>query len=165
MVSEDMLKVLKFIAQAFKKHDINWVLAGSISLALQGVDVEPHDIDIITTEEDALKLNNILKEYMVKKVEYSETPHFKSHYGKFKINNIEVEIMGNPKEKRGDKWFDLSSRLRNKNFVKLDELDLPVSSLEDHLESYMSSGREKDVGKVEKIKRRIEEIKASRGKD
>ena len=49
------------------------ILSGSTSLALQQVDIEVHDIDIVTDKYEAIALENILKEYEIKEMEYSET--------------------------------------------------------------------------------------------
>ncbi len=43
-----IIEVLKFIHDIFERNGIRWVLAGSISLALHGIDVKVVDIDIIT---------------------------------------------------------------------------------------------------------------------
>lgn len=48
--------------------EIDWWLCGSAALAARGIDVAPHDIDIITDETGALKLGEILQDYLVEPV-------------------------------------------------------------------------------------------------
>ena len=48
LVDQGILWVLKFLCEEFCNAGVGWVLAGSLSLALQGVNVEPENIDILT---------------------------------------------------------------------------------------------------------------------
>jgi hypothetical protein len=70
--------------------------------------------------------------------------------------------MSNLKEKIGDRWTSFSSRLINPRIIEIDEMKVPVSSLEDQLKSYQKTGgREKDFAKIQKIK---EALKKKYGK-
>jgi len=151
LVDQRILRVLKLLCEEFCKAGIDWVLAGSLSLALQGVDVEPEDIDVLTDREGAFKINSILKKYEEKKVEYVETDKLASFFGIFRIDDVEVEVMGDYKEREGDKWVSLSHRLKSQKIVKIDGYRIPVSPLEDQLRSYKRSDRLKDYEKVRKI--------------
>ncbi|MCX6719442.1 MAG: hypothetical protein NTZ38_03665 [Candidatus Taylorbacteria bacterium] len=70
---------------------INWALIGSSNLALQGVDVEAHDTDILTDKEGALSIGKILKESVIEEATYKKSEKYKSYYGKFVINRVESE--------------------------------------------------------------------------
>jgi predicted nucleotidyltransferase len=146
-----MMKALKLLYKSLETSDVRWVLGGSLSLALQGVDVEPHDIDLLTDYQGALRINAILKEYEKKKVTYSETEKVSSFYGVFEIQGVKVEVMGDYREKQGTKWVDLSKRLVDPKIVEVDGMRIPVSSLEDHLVSYRRLGRPKDAEKIRKM--------------
>lgn len=43
---------------------IDWWLSGSAALAVRGVEIMPHDIDVITDEPGALKLGEVLQDYL-----------------------------------------------------------------------------------------------------
>jgi hypothetical protein len=129
-------------------------LAGSFSLALQGVDVVPHDLDLMTDRQGAFTINALLKKYEKKKVEYSETENVCSFFGVFEIQGVKVEVMGDYKEKQGNKWVSLSKRLVNPRIIEVDGMRIPVSPLEDQLISYERSTRPKDAEKVDKISHR-----------
>lgn len=148
MVGQKILRILKFLCKEFAKADISWVLAGSLSLALQGVSVEPRDIDILTDRQGAFKINAMLKKYEVKKVEYSQTDKTASFLGIFRIDGVKVEVMGDYKEREGDRWTSLSHRLRKQRTVEIDGITILVSPLKDQLTSYK---RSKDTEKVQKI--------------
>jgi len=76
LASQRVLQVLRLLSEEFRKANVRWVLAGSLSLALQGVRIEPRDIDILTNRQGVFKINGILKKYEVKSVEYSQTDKF-----------------------------------------------------------------------------------------
>ena len=48
-------------------------MTGSTSFALQGMDVQAHDIDIQTDEASAYKLGTLLKEHCVEPVRFCGT--------------------------------------------------------------------------------------------
>ncbi|MEK9171860.1 MAG: hypothetical protein AAB782_01340 [Patescibacteria group bacterium] len=158
MISKEKIEVLKIIAQNLKPHGINWALVGSSNLALQGVSVEAHDIDIITDKEGALSIGKVLHEYVEEEVKYKESEKFKSYYGKFNINGVHVEIIGNllNKSPRGDLWSE-TTNLSKKEIFKLDNLEIPVISLDQEYKAYLKLGREE---KAEKI---VERINSKRG--
>jgi hypothetical protein len=115
-------------------------LAGSLSLALQGINVEPHDIDVLTDRQGAFRINAMLKKYEKKAVEYAETEKVSSFFGIFEIQGVKVEVMGDYREKP--------------KIIEVDEIRIPVSSLEDQLVSYRRLKRTKDAEKIRKISQR-----------
>ncbi|TFG20317.1 MAG: hypothetical protein EU529_15060 [Promethearchaeota archaeon] len=71
-VSEAFIEALRLISGEYHIHKIKWILIGSCSLALNGVDVKPNDIDILTDEKGALKSNNIKLKIKARKLWYME---------------------------------------------------------------------------------------------
>ena len=121
---------------------------------MQDVNVEPHDIDLLTDRQGAFRINEILKKYEKKKAEYAETEKVSSFFGVFEIQGVKVEVMGDYRERQGTKWVSLSKRLVNPKIIKVEENRIPVSSLGDHLVSYRRLGRPKDAEKIRKISQR-----------
>lgn len=154
MVNEKLMHALTLVCKSLEDSGVRWVLAGSLSLALQGIEVEPEDIDLLTDRQGALKVNAILKKYEKKKVEYSETEQVSSFFGIFDVEGVKVEVMGAFREREGTRWVSLSHRLNNPKVVETHGMRIPVSPLEDQLTSYRRLGRPKDFEKVEKISRR-----------
>ena len=142
---------LKLVCKDLETSNVRWVLAGSLSLALQGVKVEPNDIDLLTDRRGAFRINAILKKYEKKEVTYSETEKVSSFLGIFEIQGVKVEVMGAYRERQGARWVSLSKRLENPRIIGIDGVRIPVSPIEDQLASYRRSKRPKDVEKVEEI--------------
>lgn len=142
MIDSGILKTLKLIESKLRGSGVRWVLAGSVSLALQGVNVKPNDIDILTDKEGALEINRILKDYEVKPIRFCRSELFQSYLGEFEIEGVKVEVMGDLKEFIEGEWRSLSHRLFMPRIVDVEGVRLPVSPLEDQLRSYQALGRE-----------------------
>lgn len=63
--------LLKFI-NIVENHNINWWLTGSCALCLRGIDIEPHDVDIMLDGNDIEKIKSIFSEYIVEPVSSSK---------------------------------------------------------------------------------------------
>ena len=148
------MQALQLLCKSLETSDVRWVLAGSLSLALQGVNVEPHDIDLLTDRQGAFRINAMLKKYEKKAVDYAETEKVSSFFGVFEIQGVKVEVMGDYRERQGTKWVSLSKRLANPKTIEVDGIRIPVSSLEDQLVSYRRLKRPKDAEKTRKILQR-----------
>lgn len=48
--------------------EINWWLTGSCALCIRGIDVKPHDIDIMMDSKDISKLKNIFADYIIEPI-------------------------------------------------------------------------------------------------
>ncbi|MGV8087056.1 MAG: nucleotidyltransferase domain-containing protein [Candidatus Woesearchaeota archaeon] len=138
---------LKKIVEKFKNKNINWVLTGSTSLAIQGVDVKAKDIDILTDVENADKIAELLKEYVIEPMNYKTSEHFKSYYGKFKISEVEVEVMADLEKKYNNKWIK-SERPRIKLIKRFEDMTLPLLELQEECEAYILMGREDKANKI-----------------
>ncbi len=146
-------EVLQFISE--KLLSVNWALIGSANLAFQGIDIDAHDIDILTDEKGFEKIKEILKDFK-KPAEKAANSRFKSNYEVFLINNIKVEVMeGLMYKDNKNNWiklFGLSDRI----FKDIGKLKVPVISLKKSYEAYVKSGR---IEKANLIKKFIEKKK------
>lgn len=148
---------LKKILEKFKNKNINWVLTGSTSLAIQGVDVKANDIDILTDVENADKIAEILKEYIIEPMHHKTSPQFKSYYGLFKINNVQVEVIADLEQIYNDEWIKAEPRGRIKLMKRFEDMTLPLLELQEEYEAYERMGRE---DKADKIRKTLEKEKS-----
>ncbi|MFH1209224.1 MAG: hypothetical protein V1663_00335 [archaeon] len=153
MLSNNHIKALRILVKRLSNKKINWALIGSTNLAIQGINIKAHDIDILTDKEGAFKINKALKDSEIEAVRYKKSEKFCSYYGLFKINSIKIEVMGDIKNKipKGDLWSE-TSRLSDKLLINFNNIKLPVISLKGEYYAYSKMGR-KD--KAEKIKERL----------
>jgi hypothetical protein len=152
MVSESMAGALKTLAERLRSRNLRWVLVGSISLALQDVDVTPADIDVKTDKAGAYKINELLKDCEVKPVKYRLSDTMRSHLGEFRIKDVKVEVIGEFQEKVKGRWHGDDSPLTSPTIIQFEGIQLPVSSLQTELRFYETAGREKDIAKIAAIR-------------
>ena len=105
---EDLMGAMIFLASRIPES-VNWAVAGSSTIALQGVDVTPHDMDILTDSDGTYKIADALKGYAQERIEYGSTDKYRSHSGVFLIGGVKVEIMGDLQVFRNGKWADVQN--------------------------------------------------------
>jgi hypothetical protein len=141
-VDSTYLDVLRKIYTQLKDTNVNWVVTGSLSFALQGIPVTPHDIDIQTDEAGAFEIERCFSEYVVRNVVFSSTDKIRSHFGALLIDGIEVELMGDiQKRLEGGSWEEPVDLERHKRIVEVESMHIPVLSLEYEYQAYLKMGR------------------------
>ncbi|WP_042701746.1 nucleotidyltransferase domain-containing protein [Thermococcus sp. PK] len=158
MIPQTHLKVLRKLYERLKDSSVNWVVTGSLGFALQGVPVEPHDIDIQTDREGAYEIESLFSEFVVEPVRFKESERIRSHFGALVIDGIRVEIMGDIQKKVEGEWEQPVDISRYRRFVQIEGMQIPVLDLEYEYQAYLKLGR---VKKAEMLKRFLEE----RGKE
>jgi hypothetical protein len=153
-VPQPLRDVLRLIASQLHGTSINWAVTASCSLALQGVQVAVHDIDVRTTAQDAYALESVFRPYQKRRVTFASTGIVQSHFGALEINGVEVEIIGDMQHRLADgTWEPIVDINRFKVWVALDDIQLPVMSLPYLYEGYQLLGR---TDKIEVLKRWFE---------
>jgi len=136
------LKVLRKINARLNKTSVNWAVTGSLGFALQGVPVEPNDIDIQTDKRGAYEIEYHLSEFVTKRVKFSSTERIRSYFGELKIDGIKVEIMGDiQKRNKDESWENPVSLEHHKRVVEVEGMKVPVLSLEYEYQAYLKLGR------------------------
>jgi hypothetical protein len=111
----DVMRDAILVFAAAAEGNVRWAIDGSAALALQGVDVVPHDLDILTDKVGAYRIGRQLEKFAVKSVSYGKTSRYSSHFGIFSIAGVKIEVMGNLKVFRNGKW----TKTQNPSSVKL----------------------------------------------
>jgi len=128
---------------AEKLEGKQYAIRGTASLVLQGLDFNVADIDVVCDEETA--------KFVSDEVKYIESDKFKSFFGKFIVNGIDVEVMGNwqIKNSKGE-WsrvFDGSERTS----VEVGGREIFVTTLESELSMFLFMERWNAYHKLKKL--------------
>jgi hypothetical protein len=146
MVTSQHLEVLQKILTRLKDSPINWAVTGSLGMALQGVSVEVHDIDIQTDKDGAYEIERYLAEFVVEPVHYRESERIHSHFGMLEIDGVKVEIMGDVQKRIDDHlWEEPVEVDRYKRRVEVGDMHVPALSLEYEYQAYLRLGRKDKV--------------------
>lgn len=148
------VEALKEIHRRLKRKRVNWVVTASASLALQGINVEPHDIDIATDARGEKIFGKTFSDE-TKPVKLSETSLFRSHISEFTVKGMRIHVVRGFKAKLEGKWWRPKT-LENSKKIRFKGMTLRVSDLREELFFYENSSRRKDAEKTRKIRAIIE---------
>jgi hypothetical protein len=139
---DDHADAVAAIRDRLAETDIDWALTGSTSFALQGVSLEPDDIDVQTTEEGAYVFDELFADCRVEAVSLSSSETIRSHFGRFEVGGVPVEVMG-ALQKRGSDgaWESPTSIADHREFVPFRDGTVPVLSLSYEAQAYERLGR------------------------
>lgn len=149
--NEKVVSVLEFLLEKLEDKNFNWVLVGSTNLFIQGVSITAKDIDIVSTKDDILKIEEIFETYSLKKIVYSESEKYRSWFGRLIIDNIQVDLMAELEYKTPDSNWLKSTSLESKEIITFKEYKVPVNPFENELLFYKKMNRENDKLKVKLI--------------
>ncbi|MBU0570097.1 hypothetical protein KKB40_04980 [Patescibacteria group bacterium] len=157
---EEIKKVVLKLANLFGKRQ--YAIRGTMSLVLQEIEMGVDDIDIICDKKTALDCNQLLKEYLLEEVALKESEKFKSYFGKFVVNGVLVEIMGEWQIRKSGKWKVESGKWGKKYDASLEQIThvfvgkekINVTTIETELEMFSQMGR---WNAFHKIKKQVEE--------
>lgn len=144
------LELLREIAKAFNHQHITWALGASLLLYLKGVSSSFHDLDLLVSYEDVEKVKDILSH--LGQLQYS--PHNDMYQTKvfleYKIDGIDVDVMASFAIVFEDKVFDCSlTKEQIVEYYNLDDIKIPLQSLELWADYYQLMGRKKKVEMIE----------------
>lgn len=148
MLNQNFIDTLKLVANRLTSNGFIWAVIGSTNLALQGVDIVPRDMDIISTMDALPKIKSIFPEYEVAETEERKSATSGSYWRvAMHINDIEIEVLG---EKENGIYAD---RLLagHKIDVALDGVNISCLALESELQAYRDTGRQNRVDLIEKF--------------
>ena len=149
------VRALGEIRRRLQDKGIHWAVTGSLGLALQGIDVAVHDIDLQTDAAGSYIIEHCLAEFVTRPVRFCEAARIRSHLGALSVHGIPVEIMGDvQKRAEGGPWEEPPDLQLHTQWVQAFGMQLPVMSLEWEQQAYLKLGR---AEKAQRIKRHLEE--------
>lgn len=142
MILEAHVGALRVLVERLAGEPILWALTGSMSFALQGLPVEPHDIDIQTDAQGAYALAACFAGRVTRPVAFSGTEAIRSHFGALTIEGVAVEIMGALQKRLPDgTWEDPVDVALHRRWIEVEGLRVPVLDLAYEARAYRVLGR------------------------
>ena len=130
-LSAAYLYVLDRIACSFLGLNTTWALTGSANLALQGVNVQPKDVDILSDRDGVYQLENRLSRYMVKRVEFGSIDDIRSHHGMARIGDVDIDLIGDMENQlQPGTWEPHETWQENIVFIRACTYSIPALSLQ-----------------------------------
>jgi hypothetical protein len=136
------MRALKILFECIPPEKFNWILTGSASLRLQGVDVPVHDLDIECTPQDIRKIEQALSEYITTPVHLWESDRIRSLDGKAQIGEVEIEIISGLEVLKPDGNWKRLIDFDQKIWLECQGLQVPLLPLEVEAIVYKEMGRD-----------------------
>jgi len=140
-------EALQIIQERLSGLPVAWAVGGSVASFLQGLTLEPHDIDLLSDAAGAQQIAAALAEFEIAPLAWREDPGIASHLGAFTVAGVPVEVIGDLRlTGRGctlavRSWEDTRE-------VPFAAGTLPVVSLEYQLLANLMLGREERVPRL-----------------
>ena len=106
---DDWQSDIKHIAQILSDNGLEWYIAGSISEAILGVEIEPHDIDIIVHTDDFFKVKEIFIDSVVEPFIDNKGHWVVRYFGRICLNKGFVDIIADEAWNKDKKQYDMVS--------------------------------------------------------
>ena len=127
---------------------------GSLSHALQGLKIQPNDIDITTTRQGAHTIQHLLQLHVTRPITHSQADRVRSHLGELTLHGVTVQIIGNMETTTdNDEWTPLPDDHPHQH-IKVARASIPVRTLEQETQTYTRLGRTERVRKLRALNER-----------
>jgi hypothetical protein len=151
VIKSDILNVFKIIYKKLKNKKINWIITGSFSFVIRGLYSRIGDIEIQTDSYGAYEIEKLFINNIIDKVKYKISENIRSHFGRLRINNIDVEIMGDIEKKINNEWVGPPNINDLKEYVNYKNMKIPVLPLEYEYNAYINLGRIEKANKIKEL--------------
>ena len=132
-------EVLKRIVRRLNEAGVPYTIAGGTSLALHGLLIRVKDLDIEMDVAGAYRFAALFADHAVTPVALRESAFYRSHFGQFDFDGVQVEIMACLERREGDAW--VATQVSNVEVVAVDGMPVNVSWLEEEALAYIRRGR------------------------
>ena len=92
------------MARELERAGLEYKVTGGTSAALHGVWLPVKDLDLEMSAEEAYRFQQLFQEYAIQPVALSESASYRSHFGKFEIDGVSLEVMGDLQRREGELW-------------------------------------------------------------
>lgn len=137
------MPLLTLLARRLSEPPLVWAITAGVSLALQGLPLQPSDLDLQCDADAAYAIEARLAEFVTRPVQWRESERIRSHFGALAIGGIRVEIMGGVEHRLPDgSWHAAPGTAGITRWVEHQGLRLPVTDLAYEAAAYALLGRE-----------------------
>ena len=156
---EAHIQALITLLERIPPEEYNWVLTGSASLRLQGMNVPVRDLDIECDSLDIRKIEQALSEFITIPVHLWESECIRSLDGKALINGIEIELIADMEILKADNSWKRIIEFDEKIWRNWHGFQVPLLPLPFEAIVYKEMGRDEKALLILDTIQRMEEVK------
>ncbi len=151
-MNKNINKILITISQKLATHKIKYAFVGSSSLALQGITIKPHDIDIATSNKGLKLIQDEFKEFIkipikkrLSKINLKFGIKSYANFLTLEIQNVKIEVMSGLKIKN----HKLNFKKKDIVYVMKGKLKLPCLSIKKIYDAYVLAENDSKIKLIE----------------
>lgn len=129
---------LRRVAQTLNEGGIPYKVVGGASIVLHGVDIKTADVDVEMPVEAAYRFQACFADQVLLPVALRESKIYRSHFGRFTIDDVVFEVMGDLHRRVEEDWKPASTV--TETTVDLEGVSVRVSWLEEEMLAYIRRG-------------------------
>lgn len=130
---------VRIVFSRLEGSGILWCLAGSVNMKLQGIRVEPHDLDVVIQHKNLEKVRTLFSDYSASQVMEMRTLSGQRAWDvKACVCGVDVQFFGGDEDDIyvGKMMTGMTTK------VSIDKIKVPCLTLEAEMKSYMETNRE-----------------------
>jgi hypothetical protein len=148
-IPSEFMQALEVLHARLKQADFRWGITGSLGMALQGMDLPIHDIDLQCDTEGAYAIEALFHDLMTLPVAHQEAERIRSELGAMQVGGIKVEIMGGIENREpGGDWLPSAGFAKAVRWIDFQGMRLPVLDLEYEYLAYQRMGRAEKAARI-----------------
>ena len=160
---ERIQKSIEIIADGLAQLQDTCYVVGSSALVLAGIELENiDDVDLLTSNRDAAFLKQLWKTNRLDNYSPAHADKFLSNFGRFKFDEILIEVMGELKVFHENEWQILSINAWQEVVIN-EKVSVKIPTLTEQYRIFKLFGREKDLKKANLILQQTKYIQPSNG--
>jgi S-adenosylmethionine-dependent methyltransferase len=132
-------EVLRKLALELAQAGIAYTLTGSANLALHGVHLPAKDLDLEMSAEDAGRFQERYAPFTETPVALRQDERYRSYFGRFEIDGVTVEVMGDLQRREEGSWKATANSTREQ--LDLDGVKVQAAWLEEETLANLRRGR------------------------
>lgn len=147
-IKDKINQTLIGIATQLQEINPEFYIIGASAMILSNIEIgETSDIDILTTEMNASKLQHLLKTYMEVAPETKENDLFRSNFARFNLPLMDIEVMGNLQIKKNNIWQPVC--VHEYREVSVGKMIVRIPTIGEQKRILSLFGREKDLKRLQ----------------
>ncbi|MDD3039934.1 hypothetical protein [Bacteroides sp.] len=147
-IKDKINQTLIGIATQLQEINSEFYIIGASAMILSNIEIgETSDIDILTTEMNASKLQHLLKVYMEVAPETKENDLFHSNFARFNLPLMDIEVMGNLHIKKNNIWQPVC--VQEYREVSVGKMIVRIPTIGEQKRILSLFGREKDFKRLQ----------------
>lgn len=151
MINERFKETIRIVHKSLNENKIKWALIGSANMQLQGMDVQPHDLDVVVQLKDLEKMREIFSGYNASAVKelkpLTDEPAWEVG---IKIGDVSVQFFA-----QMDTGVYANKLLTNKLAkIRLENIEIPCFTLGAEAQAYAETDREHKADLIRRFLRR-----------